>query len=833
MTHRYTLAAFGFFVLLTAIFLPSHRASLDTGAKPTGAGGWTYGTARTIGQGTTVSLSDLMAREKNNPKSNAVREPVPERPAAVFSERSPNPDSPLTAAWPPTAIEKGKPFEKAAVVLPNAPQTPGLSFLGVQQTVPNGSSIPFPQGAVGPTQVVVTASTTLRSFNKTTGASDGVLDLSLSTFFSSVSGGSALSDTRVKFDPISRRWFFSNYADSSNRILFAVSNGENITAASSFTFFSFALTDGGGAELQTPTGGFCTLGIDATGVYFGLNMFAQNVNYIGSTVFVVNKANLLTATPTLTVTAFRQLNAGQLTSPGASSPFVADNPDPAAAEAYLVGTDHASFGLLVLRRITGAGTLTPAISGDFNLTVPATANGVRVPVLGRSSTLTVIDDRLFDAKIRNGSLWTVQQIGVNASGVATSPDRTASRWYEIGTLSTTPTLVQSGTLFSSATVNPDSFWVPSIGITGQGHMALAGNAAGRARFIDIVTAGRLNGDAPGTLRTPATILTAATSYTSLNSSWGLYSGLATDPNDDMTMWTFQTYAPTATTWGARAIQLRAPAPAAVTSISPTSATQGQTLDITVNGTSSGGTGFYNPPAPFPNRLAADFGPGVTVNGVTFNSPTQAVFNVTVGSGAATGTRDVTVINPDGQSATGNTLFTVNPADCGAPANINSLVSFTGGGAIAGPTCGAQGYSNDYVLNGTITNVSSQTLCSLSLQLVELAEAGGAPPAVPFRLVSADGATCTSGGLVGSVQTIGSPATLAPGQSANVTIRVAMPTLRRFRLTFNVFGGIPPSGRAFATPAAKAPTAKLFELSVEANGTARTVTGDRTRGARRG
>jgi hypothetical protein len=151
--------------------------------------------------------------------------------------------------------------------------------------------------------------------------------------------------------------------------------------------------------------------------------------------------------------------------------------------------------------------------------------------------------------------------------------------------------------------------------------------------------------------------------------------------------------------------------------------------------------------------------------------------------------------------------------CGTPSIVNSLVSFSGSGALAAPTCGAQGYSNDYVLNAVITNTSAQTLCSLSCQVVELAETGGVPPTVPFRLISADSATCSSGGLVGSIQTITTPTTLAPGQSANVTFRIALPTARRFRFTMNVIGGIQ-SGGFSAIPAAKSLTALNAPLTFD-------------------
>src|SRR5262249_29662769 len=50
--------------------------------------------------------------------------------------------------------------------------------------------------------------------------------------------------------------------------------------------------------------------------------------------------------------------------------------------------------------------------------------------------------------------------------------------------------------------------------------------------------------------------------------------------------------------------------------------------------------------------------GVTVNSVTFNSPTQLTINVTVSPSALVGARDLTVTNPDGQTATGVGIFCI-------------------------------------------------------------------------------------------------------------------------------------------------------------------------------
>lgn len=128
-----------------------------------------------------------------------------------------------------------------------------------------------------------------------------------------------------------------------------------------------------------------------------------------------------------------------------------------------------------------------------------------------------------------------------------------------------------------------------------------------------------------------------------------------------------------------------------------------------------------------------------------------------------------------------------------PVNINAKVSLSiTSVTLDAPTCGAQGYTNDIVVNATLTNRGTTPLLApVYFEVTELREASGAAPAVPFRLISANSATCTSGGLVGSQQTIdlsGQPVagTLAPGASATVQFRIAGFN-RRFRFVGNVFG----------------------------------------------
>src|SRR5581483_6458437 len=79
--------------------------------------------------------------------------------------------------------------------------------------------------------------------------------------------------------------------------------------------------------------------------------------------------------------------------------------------------------------------------------------------------------------------------------------------------------------------------------------------------------------------------------------------------------------------------------------------------IVLTGTSTSGSGFYDPGAGFQNRLAATIsGSGVTVNSVTYTDATHITLNITVAANATQNGRTVTVTNPDGQSVTSAANF---------------------------------------------------------------------------------------------------------------------------------------------------------------------------------
>lgn len=552
-----------------------------------------------------------------------------------------------------------------------APQTVGASWngptLGESGYIPPDST-----GDVSATQVLVAANGRIRVYDKN--GTVGGLNTTTDAFFQSVRNNSGISDPHVRYDRLSGRWFIVaiNVASSNNRCVIAVSNSSTITNSSSFTFFFFQHNTVNPAGDTGKFMDYPMVGVDKHALYIGANMFGTTVTTTG---FVVNKAQLLSGT--LSAKAFRGLQA----SGGLWSPQGVNNDDPNATEGYFIGTHNTSFGILVMRRISNPGG-DPTISGNLPITVSSTTNPIAVTVLGSTRPLDGLDDRLFYARIKKNritgtsTLVTSHNFQVNASGQASGTGgRNGSRWYEITNLTSTPTLLQQGTLFSNAGTNPSSFWIPSIAMSGQGHMALACSNAGAAQRAELATAGRLRTDTLGTLQVPLVYQTTNSNYnvqTSGTQRWGDYSVTTVDPTDDMTMWTFQEYCNANNSWCVRVTQLRAPGPASITSLTPNSLNQGQTANIQVAGNSVNGTEWFDPYSDFPNRLAAAFsGTGVTVNSITFNGPTDIVLNVTVSPSAPTGSRNLTITNPDGQATTANNVFTVNSGSSTQPVSPSS------------------------------------------------------------------------------------------------------------------------------------------------------------------
>ncbi len=395
-------------------------------------------------------------------------------------------------------------------------QSYGVSFTGAVLS----DALAFPpdvMGAVGPTQYIIFVNGRLRSFNKSTGIADGILNIDPDIFFSPVTTPPAANevtyttDPNVRYDRLSGRWFLSivdvtlnssTFAITrSNRLLLAISDGPNISASTVWRLIYYQNT----ADFDD----YPSLGIDADAIYIGTNRFTIAGSFSNCRAYVFNKASFISGTPTGTI--FDNLLTSS-TGAGPFSPRGVDNFDPVntgpTAVAYFIGVDNASFGTLTLRQITNPGG-TPTISSSIFISTTLSTNfPVKVPHLGNTGgnngRLDALDDRLFAAQLKNGRLWTAHNIGVNNTGTTTGTrTRNAARWYEIQNLNSTPTVFQTGTLYDNTTpnnANQRSYWIPTIAVSGQGHAALGCTIAGSSERINAFTTGRLSGDPLGTLR---------------------------------------------------------------------------------------------------------------------------------------------------------------------------------------------------------------------------------------------------------------------------------------------------------------------------------------------
>src|SRR5205814_5245367 len=117
-------------------------------------------------------------------------------------------------------------------------------------------------------------------------------------------------------------------------------------------------------------------------------------------------------------------------------------------------------------------------------------------------------------------------------------------------------------------------------------------------------------------------------------------------------------------------------PAAPSSASPSTIPAGQSsTNITIAGTSTAGSGFFDPGAGFAWRIAGTVTGGVTVNSATYTDPTHLVLNVST-VGATAGAQNVTITNPDGQSVTGTGILTVQAATTTTTSTSSTTTSST-------------------------------------------------------------------------------------------------------------------------------------------------------------
>jgi hypothetical protein len=147
---------------------------------------------------------------------------------------------------------------------------------------------------------------------------------------------------------------------------------------------------------------------------------------------------------------------------------------------------------------------------------------------------------MYRAAYRNNGGTESVMLEHTVNALVPTANQGATRWYEIRTPATTPTIFQQGTFA------PDTDWrvVGSTAMDNGGNIALGYTKSSLTVFPGIFVTGRLAGDPAGTLGAEVAMQTGAGSQIGSFNRWGDYSGMSVDARDGCSFWYTTQYIPT-------------------------------------------------------------------------------------------------------------------------------------------------------------------------------------------------------------------------------------------------------------------------------------------------
>ncbi|HYC39374.1 MAG TPA: T9SS type A sorting domain-containing protein [Chitinophagaceae bacterium] len=575
-----------------------------------------------------------------------------------------NPNMPVPVGGnikhPPQTVQRDVPMAPS-----RPPAQTWLGHLDVGSIIP-----PDSHGAIGLNHVITATNNFIRIHNKVGGAM--ISQVTISAF----TGVSSTCDPYMKFDPTTQRWIFSAIgcgAATNNLMVLMVSNTSDPTGTwRTITW----IPSGGPMFLDHPYTGF-----DDRWIVISGRRFQSGVSFVGSSLFIVDKTDMLNGTPITFGTNAQQIDK---TSADGDCPLpvtvyyppfsTVGNPSP--------GTFYVlqSWGSTSIRLTTVTGNLPSASWNTASAVFPSdAANPWNAGNLGNfveqappeTRRLSANDARISSAMMMNGKIWAVHHIGLPSAG----SDRVAVQWWQ---LEGTPgagfgNIIQKGRVGGT---QPNTYkWFPSIAVNIDEDVLIGYTSSSNTMRV---SAGYATRQASTPLNTTDDELVYKTGldrywkdFNSGRARWGDYSHTALDPADQ-SLWTIQEYADVAAgpippdnnsrfgTWWAQVARSAPPigfgfnSPPPATSPCPA----GPSMSITLGTTSIGG---YNQPI---NLAASGNPPGTTVtfspNPVTPGNSTVVTLNGTntlsFGSYTVTITGTATGVPPQ----TKDLVYQINP-----------------------------------------------------------------------------------------------------------------------------------------------------------------------------
>jgi hypothetical protein len=548
---------------------------------------------------------------------------------------------------------------KAPSAVP-ASLAPALSsnFAGLTDT---GWIPPDTMGAVGPSHLLSTLNGGVGIFSKATGAK--LSQVTLQAFWASLGTGAGEPanfpfDPKVAYDQHSGRFVITTLGSnpspdpSSSWLMIAVS----ATSDPGGTWNKWAISTN---DNNTHWADFDGLGLDNNNIYVTANMYGGSG---GVKIWVIPKPQLLAGANPIAWTEF-------FNPPGYGFTMQPAHVHGASSAEYLVHQGYSITGpplqrFLRLSSITfPSGTPTFTDLGYIRVDPYPIFSLPKAPQPGTTRLIETNDQRLLNAVMRNGTLWTTHTVADNANSM------TQVAWYQLDPATASPTSpgvpVQQGRI-SHAT---RSYYYPSIAVNATGDVGIGFSGSSPAEYAGAYYTARGAYDSPGTVQEVATLKAGLSPYFkdfgAGRNRWGDYSATCVDPVDDLTFWTLQEYAASqdntwATWWGSffLASPPAAPAGLSATPVSPAQIALGWTDQATNE------TGF---------QIERKTGAGGTYARIATAAADAAAYG---DSGLAEGTTyfyRVRAVNSAGNSAYSN------EASAATPSSGTSSGAGTGGG----------------------------------------------------------------------------------------------------------------------------------------------------------
>jgi hypothetical protein len=470
----------------------------------------------------------------------------------------------------PQKVARGYPF--LAMSWANAP----LAGVGIP---------PFPHGAMGPKQFLLTSINGFRTLTRK-GKPDGVINSTSLSFFN-LSPGLNADYPRGFYDFFINRWVvgFVPFA-LGNPFYLALSKNSVIKETSEWMPYFLEgdlIPDPNGQGGDTGRQGFDSgMGFDKFAYYLGKHVDFFNVSN-QKTLYVMQKQSLVKG-GTPVATAFRNLrNEGEdITLPNPVINFEQDS-----KFGYVTSYQRTlnlgpatEWSQLALFRVVDPGSTTPTIS-RINVPLPEKINNpLQAPLkeglygvntaIGVSGNLDRVNP-LSNGIVRNGHLYLLAVLRVDANGVSSpTGDRDAVRFYEwnlkgndpVETATSVPTLVQTFTIFNPGPLTDDTrfYFTPSLAVNKRGDILIGGSTSAVNLFPNAWFAGRLATDPLNTIGNPVLFTNSQFPYNvaGANERWGNYSATVVDPCNDLDFVTLQEAIADFDVWGLYVALIKSP-----------------------------------------------------------------------------------------------------------------------------------------------------------------------------------------------------------------------------------------------------------------------------------